>query len=330
MKNLTVLILLLLFASFPVLASRSDSSFLEYSSVKGRVTSGAITKLSYKRTSSFLIDGGIRDLSSGKTDQTATGLLGYRISGFNTRLDLSFLSVSTLNSIKSDDIKEYSRTILNPYNTQNGVSFNFSILGRHWNLKREVLSRLWMLYQKDSISLEVYKNSRTSDLEALEQNVWWRSLKLGYLVEFQASNISWTNSSDEVQLGNMIAFNPYFIRDIRMYDDVTEDFVELILGLGPSYRGMAGDMTKDFRESVLGTRDKSFLGAQATVQLYYKNFYAKAYYAIYKGDDYSIVGLTDGQFYLSVGITAEIGSNKLRTKQITELFEANVDRPAVK
>lgn len=285
-------------------------------------SNGQIRQFYYERTASLLIDGGIQSVESGGIDKSATGQLGVRLENFFRRIDILFTTASSVGEeTKSTDIGDYSRFILNPQNTRTGFdAFHFSYMKRNFSGKGAVVNHARYLVAQDSISVADFDQI----ISAYDLEKWKKTIhRFGYLIEANVNNFSWTNAGDTTHTGNIFAFNPYVIYNLRTV--IFSNPVDIFGGIGPSVRTVAGNIKdeSDFIRGLLGNDKTTYLGAQITVQAFIDNFYAKANYGIYGGDP-GVDDLTGGQFYVSIGIQAKIGDKKPRKDDILGLIRSDV------
>ena len=288
-----------------------------------RLSFSQIDSFTYESSNTLLIDGGIQSLEGVGIDQSATGQIGFRREDFFGRFEIKFTAASSLSeSTASSEIRDYSTLNLNPNNTKRGLdAFHFSFYRRHYNRKGAVVNHARFLSGEDELTTEEF-DEIIEKYELLDKKGF--VFKLGYLIDLNVSNISWSNLIDSTSLdGNIIALNPYVVYSYRT--TFLNNDVEVIGGLGPSLRIIGGDMAgqDDFINGVIGVDDKLFLGGQFTVQAFIDNFYAKAQYAIYNSES-DIEGFTNGQFFASIGLQAKIGQVKKRITSLERLMRGDI------
>jgi hypothetical protein len=285
------------------------------------IVNAQIDSVKFEKNQSLLIDGGIQDIKKGSTDKSATGQLGYRGENIFGKFEIKFTAVSTASELKSANISDYSAMVINPYNSQSGLdAFNVSYFRRSFNKLGGFVNYLVFLYNKEEISSKDF-DQIISDYALSKYKKWY--YKLGYAVEGNVSNFTWVNTADMKKNGNIVAINPYLTINPRF--KFLDDVVDIIVGCGPAMRIIAGDVRNDsdFLKSIFATDKTEYLGAQFTAQLYISGFYAKANYAIFGGET-SIEGLTGGQFYVSVGLQANIGSKSNKNKSIEDIIRIDL------
>lgn len=282
----------------------------------------AITDIEVKKKFSLLIDGGIKDLVGGSSDKTATGLLGVRYEDLYGKYDISYAIASTVGTVQSGNIKDYSKYILNPFNTSaGGASINVNIFRRTFKREYSIINALNNVRRAKTINATGFIATLDSYPELKQRKNKLLARHLGCLVEFNVSNFSWANKDNVFNDGNIIAGNPYLTWSTQVFWDGLDDYVEIIAGVGPSLRVIAGDAgaDKEFLESILNKSRTDYLGGQLTLQLYVSNLVAKGYYGIYNSTP-DIKGFTNGQFYLSLGLQADIGTVAKGPAKIADLL----------
>lgn len=280
-----------------------------------------IDSVKFEKNQSLLIDGGIQDIQRGSIDKSATGQLGYRGENIFGKFEIKFTAVSSASEIKSANVSDYSTMILNPYNSKSGLdAFNISYFRRSFTREGGFVNYLRFLYNKEEISSKDF-DQIISDNKLSDYKKWY--YRLGYAVEGNVSNFTLVNSADTKKNGNIVAINPYLTINYRV--KFLDDVVDIVGGFGPAMRIIAGDVRNDpnFLTSIFKTDKTEYLGAQFTAQLYISGFYAKANYAIFGGKT-SVEGLTSGQFYVSVGLQANIGSKSNKKKSIADILRKDL------
>ncbi len=281
-----------------------------------------ITSFIYPYSSSLLIDVGIQGIESAGTDQSAAGQIGFRQENFFSRFEVKFTAASSLKDPRQTGvIRNYANFILNPSNSPGGFdAFQVSYLRRNVSRKGAIVNYARYLFSVDSLSSAEF-DQLICDFElGKSKNLLHR---LGYLVDFNMANFSWTNDQGAAVGGNIIALNPYLIYNIRTH--FLSNQVDIFTGLGPSLRAISGAVKnkKDYLNKTLGNDQSAYLGAQFTFQAYINNFYAKANYALY-GARRPVDGLTNGQLYVSIGLQAKIGQTTRKTKAIRDLMRRDL------
>jgi hypothetical protein len=262
--------------------------------------------LSYEKSTTLLIDGGIQSIESSGIDQSATGQLGFRNENLKGIFELKFTVASnTPTNINSNQIKDYSQFILNPFNTKQGLdALHVRFFRRSFTREGTAVNYARYMYGSGHKDMDALKYQEMIDEYGLKKYEKFIH-KFGYLIDFNISNFSWTNIKDSlIQDGNLISFNPYITLNYRKTFLGTK--IETVFGVGPSLRAITGDIEKDFINDILGSNKTTYIGAQGILQLFINNFYGKAHYGFYKSDP-NIQGLTGGQFYISIGLQAKIG-----------------------
>ena len=149
--------------------------------------------------------------------------------------------------------------------------------------------------------------------------------RFGYLIEYNISQLTWTNDSNISKYGNTIAFNPYLALDYQAYWSPIGDLIEIVFGVGPSIRLIKGSIGADkkFTNSILKTEQTEFIGVQGTAQIFVNNLFAKAYYGTYPLKK-QIDGFTNGEFYICVGFQADIGPITKKKKSVKDLIRTDL------
>lgn len=283
---------------------------------------GQTDSINFERSQSLLIDGGIQDIVKGNIDKSATGQLGYRGENIFDKFEIRFTVVSSAKEIQSVDVSDYSSFILNPYTSQSGLdAFNVSYFRRSFNRKGGFVNYLRFLYDKEDINSQDFDNIINKyDLAKYKKWIY----RFGYIIEGNVSNFTWINTNSIKRNGNIIAFNPYITYNHRV--KFLDDVVDIITGVGPAVRILAGDVSNDseYLKSIFGTNKRNYLGTQFTAQAYIGGFYARANYAIFGGDT-KINGLTGGQFFLSIGLQANIGNKTNKKKSIKDILRKDLN-----